>query len=397
MRGLAMAIVLSGCHDWGSLSSDLGGKDACVAYVVSSDTHTCARKTNGSAVCWGDNRFGQLGTGDTANRARPTQVTLPGGLGIAKVYLPTGNGEITSDRAVFTCAIATDSTLFCWGDNRFGQLGTGDTNPRLSPTLVTGLTSVAHASNGGGHTCAQTVDGAVWCWGNNQEGQLGTGDTKPQLSPTRIAGPPITADTITNGGSHTCAHEADSSVACWGANEHGELGTGKVSPPSPTPGPVQTLGNRVGRVFAGATHTCAFTTDGAVWCWGDNRFGQLGTGDTVEHDAPVAVDPTDLPGVTEVFPGGEHTCALRTDNSLWCWGNNRFGQLGLGDTNVRLTPTRVDALGTDVAAAYAGGAHTCAVKTDGSVWCWGNNQYGQIGADVGSLAIAPTQVINACR
>src|SRR5262249_39515169 len=153
------------------------------------------------------------------------------------------------------------------------------------------------------------------------------------------------------------------------------------------------LGNRVGRVSAGASHTCAFTSDGAVWCWGDNRFGQLGTGDTVPHTSPVNIDPADLPSVTEVYAGGQHSCALRVDNSLWCWGNNRFGQLGLGDTNPRLTPTRVDAMSTEVAAAYAGGAHTCAAKTDGSVWCWGNNQYGQIGADVGSLTTTPAQVI----
>jgi alpha-tubulin suppressor-like RCC1 family protein len=290
---------------------------------------------NGHAACWGDNRFGQLGTGDTISRASPTDIALPG-LGIAKLYLPMGIGDITSDRAVFACAIATDSSFWCWGDNGFGQLGVGDTAPRLSPTLVPGLTGVAQAANAAGHSCVQTTDGTISCWGNNAQGQLGTGDTNSRQSPTRALQQSTSADETAAGGMFACSHNVDSSIACWGANDYGELGVGSTAPLSTQPVGVTTLGNRISKVHAGASHACALTTDGAVWCWGDNRFGQLGAGDTTSH-------------------------------------------------------------GNDVAAGYAGGAHTCALKIDASVWCWGNNQYGQIRADSGTFAATPTEVIEPCK
>ena len=146
----------------------------CPAYVVAADTHTCLRKSNGSLYCWGDNRFGQLGTGDTVKRRTPTRVDF-GNLGVAKVFLPAGEGEVSSDLTVFTCAITTDDNLYCWGDNRFGQLGTGDTVSTNKPVLVKALPRVARASNGTGHTCAQTSDSALFCWGKNTQGQLGLG------------------------------------------------------------------------------------------------------------------------------------------------------------------------------------------------------------------------------
>src|SRR6185369_8967782 len=126
-------VVLGGCNDWSSLSSTYNGDSACVAFVVAGDTHTCARLADGSVTCWGDNRFGQLGSGDKEEHAR-AKVALD--VGAAKVFLPAGDGDITADRAVYACAITTDNVLWCWGDNRFGQLGTGDTTTKLVPARV---------------------------------------------------------------------------------------------------------------------------------------------------------------------------------------------------------------------------------------------------------------------
>jgi alpha-tubulin suppressor-like RCC1 family protein len=388
------AMMLVGCNDWGSLSSTYaGGDSACVAFVVAGDTHTCARLADGSVTCWGDNRFGQLGSGDKDKHQRAkVRLDLP----TAKVFLPAGEGEISADRAVYGCAITTDNALSCWGDNRFGQLGTGDTSSKLLPTRVNGLPGeVSKATNGAGHMCAQLSDGALFCWGRNTAGQLGTGDLQPHLVPVKVD-LPVPVDRLSAGGSFTCARGTDSSLWCFGANEQGQLGIGNTTQQT-KPASVTPLAGQVVRVSTGAAHTCVFTTDGSVWCWGDNREGQLGTGDTTPRSSPVKIDAAGL--ATQVFTGGAHSCALRVDGSLWCWGGNRFGQLGTGDTQGRLTPTAIApaVLGTSVQAAYAGGAHTCAVKVDGSVWCWGNNQYGQLGADVGPFAKDPAMVDGPCH
>jgi alpha-tubulin suppressor-like RCC1 family protein len=386
-RAFLLAILAS-CNDWESLSTTFGTSNACAAFVVAGDTHTCARKADGTMFCWGDNRFGQLGTGDKDRRTKPTQLALAG---VSKVVVPAGDGDITSDRAVFTCAITTDNALSCWGDNRFGQLGTGGKDPQLVPTPVS--SDISKAASGAGHSCAQTTEGKLLCWGRNDAGQLGTGDLVSHDVPTPIT-LPIAIERLSNGGTSTCVRGTDATLYCFGANEHGQLGIGSTTA-QPKPTAVAPLAGKVVRVSAGAGHTCAFTTDGSLYCWGDNRDGQLGTGDTTPKNAPVKIETNGA--ITDVFCGGAHTCAVKSDGSIACWGSNRFGQLGTGDTDPHPTPTVVESLGTQVAAAYAGGAHTCAVKVDGSVWCWGNNQYGQLGADVGPGANAPVQVIAPCQ
>jgi len=395
MKRVALVVMLASCNDWESLSSAPPADGACAAFVVAGDTHTCARNTDGSVVCWGDNRFGQLGAGDRQSHTS-AKAALPGGA--TRVLLPSGNGDITSDLAAFACAVTTDNRLSCWGDNRFGQLGTGDMETKLAPVGVDGIDGeVAHAANGAGHTCAETADGALWCWGRNTAGQLGTGDTASRSAPEKIT-IPIVVDRLTAGATFTCARGSDGSIYCFGANEFGQLGLGNNMPQT-KPTKVTVLKDVV-RLSAGANHACVFTVDGLVSCWGDNREGQLGTGDRNPRTSPVKIDPNGLGAVTQVYAGGSHTCAQKVDGSLWCWGSNRFGQLGTGDTDAKLAPVQVapDVLGTNVAAAYAGGAHTCAVKTDGSVWCWGSNQYGQLGtSSAGTLANAPVQVKPPCK
>jgi len=161
---------------------------------------------------------------------------------------------------------------------------------------------------------------------------------------------------------------------------------------------VQAFTNDVSSVSAGGTHTCAYTSDGSAWCWGNNQQGQLGSaaGDVSTEPAEV-----DLGGdkVAHVYAGGAHSCAAKVDGSLWCWGSNTYGQLGTGDDDPRLAPAQAgpSVLGNDVSAASSGAAHTCALKKDGSVWCWGNNQYGQLGvASAGPSRSTPIEVIERC-
>lgn len=403
MRGLLLAALLvapviasAGCTDWDKLSRDYEGAGVCATYLVAGDVHTCVRKSSGALYCWGDNRFGQLGTGDTTSHATPTRVDF-NGLGTLKVYAPAGTGEISADVAVFTCALASDNQFWCWGDNRFGQLGLGSTQSASRPMRVDGISgSASKATNGGGHACVQTNEGALYCWGKNVQGQLGLGDTQQRTSPELVDVAGRTVERLSAGGDFTCARGTDATLFCWGANGRGQLGIGTTDAQS-KPTQVKTLGTRVGRISAGGAHVCIFTEDdGQVWCWGDNRSGQLGTGNTDRLLVPTAIDPGGLGQVrtNQLFAGGVHTCALRDDSTLWCWGGNRFGQLGTGDVEPRLTPTQVL---TGVTAAYVGGAHTCAIKMDGSVWCWGNNQYGQLGVDVGSQSLSPARVLPPCQ
>jgi alpha-tubulin suppressor-like RCC1 family protein len=393
-RALYIA-VLAGCSDWASLTQDYEGSGVCAAYVVAGDTHTCARKTNGGFWCWGDNRFGQLGTGDTQQHLTPARIDV-GGQGATKIFVPAGDGEISSDNSVFTCAIVTDGSMWCWGDNRFGQLGLGDTQGRLSPTRIDALgTTVAKGGNGAGHTCALTADGAVLCWGRNINGQLGTGTLSPSQVPIALDAGQPPFDRIYLGGRHTCARSNDGVLWCWGANERGQLGVGD-NQDRPKPTALAPLDAGVVRASAGAQHSCLYVDDGTVYCFGDNGFAELGTGDMQGRSLPIAVGLDVSLHVSQIFAGTTHTCGISVDGSLWCWGGNRFGQLGMGDTQTRPTPTRVDALGNDVSVAYAGGAHTCAIKTDGSLWCWGNNAYGQLGTGDTKQRESPTRIMPGC-
>jgi alpha-tubulin suppressor-like RCC1 family protein len=391
-----VALVSAGCTDWERFSRTFEGNDVCATYLVTGDIHTCVRKSSGTLLCWGDNRFGQLGTGDTMSHPTPARVDF-GGLGTLKVYVPVGNGEISSDLTAFTCALASDQKFWCWGDNRFGQLGTNGTQSALKPVQVQGLEgTVSKATNGAGHTCVQTNEGALYCWGRNLQGQLGLGDTQQRDAPTLVDVAGRTLERLAAGGDFTCAQGTDAMLFCWGANTRGQLGIGTTDQQSKA-AQVKTLGTRVGRLTAGAAHACVFTQDdGQVWCWGDNRAGQLGTGDADRRLVPTPIDPKGLGAVrtNQVLAGGSHTCALRDDNTLWCWGGNRFGQLGTGDTTAHPLPVQV---ATNVSAAAVGGAHTCVLRTDGSVACWGNNQYGQLGLDVGSQSLVPVTVLPACQ
>ena len=254
-------------------------------------------------------------------------------------------------------------------------------------------------AGGAAHACALSDDGDVWCWGANNLGQAGQGTVGAVVrTPSRIASPRRYI-AVAAGAMHTCAITTDHAVDCWGFDASGELGRGDLSidcsagPCSPEPQPVASL-RRFDTVVAGHQHTCAISS-GAAWCWGNNARGQLGIGDDGDRcagevcaRAPRRVATRS--SVVTMTAGGAHTCAAVADGSTWCWGDNRAGQLGIGQPQLEraVRPIRV-ATDYRFAQLASGATHTCGLATGGAVACWGDNDAGQLGAEFTNRSDVP--------
>jgi alpha-tubulin suppressor-like RCC1 family protein len=262
-------------------------------------------------------------------------ITTPRALDLAP---PAGGDGVfaIATGAAHTCVAATISaSLFCFGRNSDGQLGTGGVSPMsdgavsVSLGTTTPLPRPAAVAAGDAHTCAVDDRGGVWCWGRGIDGQLGDGTGRERLSPTPVAlgaGVPA-AETIAAGAAHTCVL-AGGRIFCWGRNAEGQVG---AEMQVPIPAPVEVDGVSGARaIAAGGRHTCAIAADATVRCWGANESGQLGDGGTGSSNDPVEV--AGLTGVDAIGAGAAHTCARRTDGTVWCWGANTSGQLGDGVT-----------------------------------------------------------------
>ena len=345
----------------------------CASGVTAGGAHSCALGVDGSVWCWGGNIAGQLGTGDKTDRHTPTAV----------VGLPRPALQITAG-GYHTCAILDDHSLWCWGNNASGQLGTNGPDS-ITPVEVTALTNVAQISAGAWHTCAVLGDGSAWCWGANAEGRLGIGSAgPPEPLPQAVVGLTGPAVEVAAGWFDSCARMADHSTACWGANNDGQLGTGDNMQQLAAV-PVVGLGASA-HVSVGFLETCAITDDGGVSCWGLGACTP--TGDLNGCPTPTLV--AGLDHAVDLSLGFHHTCATDASDEVWCWGENNIGQLGIGTMSAPVaTPTKValaarhvaatNALVTTCGASGCSTDHTCAVTTDGSIACWGYNIVGQLG------------------
>jgi len=292
------------------------------------------------------------------------------------------------------CMLDGDGRALCWGCCSEGQLGY---DPKMASQMRRGrpccttpkplpdappMTAIAA---GWLHTCGITKKKTVVCWGDNSLGQLGRSKPGPEVG--KVGGLAAPVEAIAAGSVHTCVLEDAGRVACWGDGSEGQLGDGRASD-SRQPVFVQGLPGRVVEIAAGAYHTCARLTDGTVSCWGENRFGQLGDGTRLERDAAVSV--VGLPGkVRSLVAGSSFTCALLEKGGVACWGSNEMGELGVGTVEVPpLTgekspapspPRLVEKLPGRAEEVFAAGNHACAKLADQSIWCWGANEYGQLG------------------
>jgi len=340
--------------------------------------HTCVLTTSGGVKCWGDNGSGQLGDGTTTSRTTPVDV---GGLTSGVVAIAAGGWH--------TCALTVGGGVKCWGANGDGQLGDGTTMWRATPVDVSGLGSgVVAIAAGDWHTCALTMGGGVKCWGWNYYGQLGDGTTTNRNMPVDVSGLGSGVVAIAAGNDHTCALTTGGGVKCWGLNGSGQLGDGTTTNRN-MPVDVVRLGSGVRAIGAGGDHTCALTASGGIKCWGDNTYGQLGIGKFGYR--PIPADVSGLgSGVRAIAAGDSHTCAL-TAGGVKCWGANRGGQLGNGMWTDSATPVDVSGLGSGVRAIAAGDSHTCAL-TAGGVKCWGRNSSGQLGDGTTTSRNTPVDV-----
>jgi hypothetical protein len=195
--------------------------------------------------------------------------------------------------AFHTCAVMTDHTARCWGDNSSGQVGDGTMTNASSPVAVAGLSNVSAISGGGSHTCAMLGDGSIWCWGNNYQGQLGDGTGVPSTTPVQVAGI-ANAVEVSAGWTHTCARLAGGALRCWGENSAGQLGDGTTNN-ALSPVAVTGISNAVGLSAGWYHHSCALLADAGVRCWGVNDFGQFGNGTLTASPVPTAMN---APSVT---------------------------------------------------------------------------------------------------
>ena len=363
------------------------------AQISSGWGHTCAIADADSMRCWGTNDHGELANGE-AEVLTPNPVpgeTLPALNEIDSV----GSGLAHS------CAVV-QGDVRCWGWNGYGQLGTGDTDDRLtaSATVVTSG-DVAKVVTGSAHSCALLDSGGVQCWGNNEVGELGNGkqgcpadpDPCKSTTPVTVSGLSGVTD-IATAVDHTCV-VAGGAVKCWGPNWTGQLGNGSTAPYESTPVAATGLGSGVKAVDVGSDHSCAVTGAGALKCWGDNEFGQIGDGTSTERHTPVVVAQA---GTAQVALGWQHSCLLTTKDGVACWGRNTFGGVGDGTTKKRERPVAVSGLGigSGVVEVTGGYQFTCARLVDDQVMCWGRNDFGQLGDGTTTSRTKPVITLFDC-
>jgi alpha-tubulin suppressor-like RCC1 family protein len=331
---------------------------------------TCGVTTDGSAYCWGDDYWGELGTGDSLFRISSViPVPVAGGLTFAALTAASDEG--------YACGVTTAGSAYCWGDGANGVLGDGsaDAHRRWTPVRVAGGLTFAALTAGAAHTCGLTTSGAAYCWGVG--GLLGNGDTAGvATAPVPVAGGHSFAVLSANANS-TCGVTTGGTAYCWG---NVALGNGVQGSTSGVP--VLVSGGLTWRtVSTGAVHACGVTTDGAAYCWGWEWSGELGHGSMRD----TALTPEAVAGgltFASVSAGFDfYSCGLATGGQAYCWGRNEFGQLGNGSTEDSAVPVPVSG-GLTFAALSTGGSHTCGVTVGGVVYCWGENTLGQLGSPV---------------
>lgn len=355
------------------------------------ERHTCAVSVDRGVYCWGSNEAGQLGTGST------------GGIVDAPVRITAASLVQVSVGGAHSCGLDGAGVAYCWGGNRFGALGNGTTQPSEAPAPVD--TELRFKSIGAGNqiTCALTKDGAAYCWGANGVGALGTEVTESCALPNGSLSPCSTRPVAVSGGHvfadlqvglfNACGLDSGGAAHCWGNNSFGQLGVGTVGPSRNAAPRAVAGGLTFAEISVGAAHMCGLSSAGAAYCWGYNAYGQLGNGTFARATTPTAVQTGGRIFTSLVAGDGNtifgHSCASEPDGSLYCWGANSDGQLGvaaeLPTCGTGSFATSCSALPLPVETelrftSFELGSHySCAISSSKRAYCWGNNDGGALG------------------
>lgn len=401
----------------------ISGITGSIKKIFTDSNSTYALTEDNSLYAWGNNGYGRLGVGDTENKNAPAKVNGIEGI-IKHVY--------TDDHSAYT--LTEDGTLYTWGWNHNGQLGIGSVKQHSDvPSKVTSINSpVKDIYTSNFSLYALTEDGSLYVWGNNQQGKLGTGDTADKRTPVKIESldgkiiqmhygsiPTVFALTENNtlygwgdnqnsqlcldstvkysenpvkingitgiikevytDGSSVFVLTEDNTLYAWGYNYKGRLGLGLDDAEVNTPTKVEGINGKIKKIYtSNFSFTYILTEDNTLYTWGDNKYG-IGT----ENTAAYINKPEIITGITgnikDIYINGYATYALTDDNSLYVWGNNEYGQLGIGEAKNTYTPVKVNGINGIIKDIYTYDASIYTVTEDGALYTWGDNSFGQLG------------------
>jgi alpha-tubulin suppressor-like RCC1 family protein len=342
--------------------------------IAAGYSHSVSIAPTGAVATHGENRGGEIGDGTTTRRLSPVALAPPTGQAWAQVA--TGDFRST--------ALTAAGQMYSWGSNGYGQLGDGTTTDQRTPTLMAAPTGSVWAgvAAGFGHTLALAANGSLYAWGDNYYGQLGIGNTTATLARRSIASPVAGQrwTQVAAGYNFSLALYSDGSVYAWGNNQNGQLGDGtttarwspvRVAPPT---------GHTWTQVAGGFGSAAALCSDGSLYTWGNNYYGQLGDGTIIARSVPARVAPPAGQRWVQVAVGAQHMLAVCSDGSLYVWGDNYYGEFGNGTNTSSRIPIRVTApAGKQWMQVAAGYYHSLALASDGQVYTAGYNFSGELG------------------
>ncbi|MDC0056496.1 hypothetical protein OAJ94_05540, partial [Deltaproteobacteria bacterium] len=342
--------------------------------------HNCAIQMNETLRCWGSNYWGALGSQQHSNPHYPTPQY--------NVELPQGTVPLAVSAAYgYSCAIVDNGSneAYCWGKGDNGELGNGNLSSSNVPgnkvVLPSGANPV-YISSSDDHSCVVSDDGDIYCWGQNNYGQLGNGSQGGYSSIPTIVNSGVDFKSVSAGYEYSCAISTDGGLYCWGNNNHGQLGDGtynqRTSPVQITSGPTSSIWKEVA---VSESHTCAISSSDKIYCWGLNHDGQLGDGTTVDANNPQLVNmPAGTTAVSVSVGSLSFTCGVLENHSTYCWGRNSRGYLGDGSWQDSHTPIAIDLpSGSEVVEISSGREHSCILLTNDQIMCWGFGNGGALG------------------